>query len=247
MNHSYWNSLLRIPKHGVNKYLAEITKRPVKKQHQFLAFVIDGFFPISYSTPMAFRRVSELAAEPNVKLIAKHLYELELGRHPFIKGNKHQDVLHCIQFKKTIESLVRGTNFDKPHPSQYNLLKKLDLENATLVKALAICDVIEHHAPEIIICFQDFVAQWQFLTNRGSSEIDRIYLDEHSLTEGGESEDQHVKLVENMKASYSGITESAEYEEMRDLYNQICFEHIDIVFSKIISIFQNEKSSVILN
>jgi hypothetical protein len=233
MQHPYWTEVLSIPQTGTNKYLYAFTKQPAEVQHRFLDLVLEGFYPVSYSSPMAFLRVSELAEEGEAKSAARYIYEVELGMHPFIKNSKYQNVLHCVQLQQTVASLIDNATIEKAHPDSHRLTQLLSLQDADLLTALAVCDEIEHQAPQVIVCFQDLVAQWQYLTNRSSDKIDRIYLDEHGLTEGTDEEDQHVEIVERIKSPFTHLTATAQYEEKKRWYNELCISHINGVYNSI--------------
>jgi hypothetical protein len=240
INHPYWENVLAIRENNQSSVIHHAITLPFEKKQEFLTLVASGFYPISYSSPMGFSRVAELADDSQAKEIAMHIYEVEHGKHPFIKGNWNQDVLHCDQFKLTLASLLDGCEIELPHPAEFTVNKKLDIQNASATLALAVCDVIEHTAPAIIQYVQDFVVQWQYLTSRKSSLVNRTWLDEHELTEGDMADDQHIGLIEKMKKPFGRIVESKEYENAKALYNRECIHHLDEVYAKILELVEIE-------
>ncbi len=243
--HPYWQKVLSIKiadreNHPVNLAVS----LPAEKQAEFLTAIASGFYPISYSSPMGFKRVAELTEYSEVREIATNIYEVELGLHPFIKGNWNTNILHCDQFKLTIASLIKNLKITLPRPDDFTINRKLDLRHADMVLALAVCDVIEHTAPAIINFVQDFVAQWQYLTGKPSSEINRTWLDEHNLTEGDATEDQHVGMIERMMKPYAEIVNSVAYMEAKSHYNQRCMEHLDNVYARLLQLVEQPRQAL---
>jgi hypothetical protein len=242
INHPYWENVLAIQDRNQSQIIHRAVTLPVEKKKEFLTLVASGFYPISYSSPLGFSRVAELTNDVQAKEIATNIYEVELGKHPFIKGNWNLDVLHCDQYKLTLASLMDGCEIELPHPSEFSVNRKLDIKNASATLALAVCDVIEHTAPAIIQYVQDFVVQWQYLTSRKSSLVNRTWLDEHNLSEGDTAEDQHIGLIEKMMKPFGSIVESKEYENAKALYNRECIHHLDEVCGKIMELVDIQTS-----
>jgi hypothetical protein len=238
INHPYWENVLAIPSRVIHRAV----QLPVGKQKEFLALVASGFYPISYSSPLGFGRVAELTDATQAKEIANLIYEVELGKHPFIKGNWNTDVLHCDQFKLTIESLIDDCEITLISPSEFAVNRNLDIQNSSVTLALAVCDVIEHTAPAIIQYVQDFVVQWQYLTSRKSVRVNRTWLDEHDLSEGDTADDQHIGLIEKMMKPYEAIVSAPEYEEAKALYHRECINHLDDVYAKIMELVEMESA-----
>ena len=236
MQHPYWRNVLGMPVQGKNDIIIKMTQASTPRQTAFLTLVVEGFYPISYSSPLSFYRVSELSHSEKTRFIANNIYEVELGKHPFIKGGKSQNVLHCEQLKHTIASLVEGLEITLPRPDAFPLAEKINIPESDLCTSLAICEVIEHTAPDVINYMQDFVLQWQYLTNRPSNKINRTYLDEHNLTEGNESADQHIGMVDNMLRPHADLVNSAAYAKANFNFHSACITHLDTVYSKMLSL-----------
>lgn len=111
-----------------------------------MAEAVKGFYPVSYASLLAFKRFADLAENPESKAIAHEIYLVEKGEKPLIEGSDMTGVLHCNQMKMMFESLL-GDELPIAEPEGFEVLKKADIPNASIVKSMAICDLIENTAP----------------------------------------------------------------------------------------------------
>jgi hypothetical protein len=200
LDHPYWHKILGLPEHGLEmiSYVPRILSVNREARQEFLSHVAAGFYPLSALAPRVFYRASELTTG-NGQELARHLYEVEMGEHAFVKGTKFDDVPHAEQYRMLIESLEEGCRPPIPTKKSLELANKVNIYSASLDEVLAYASVIEHSAKGITDYIREFVAQWQVYTGRRSGEIKYNYLDEHGLTEGS-GKGQHESMVKKMIA-----------------------------------------------
>ncbi len=235
MSHPFWDKL-RI---GSNANTFDALKRLDTPKHKALIKeAVEGFYPISYASLQAFKRFSDLAEHPESKSIAYEIYMVEKGERPLIEGSELTGVLHCDQLKIMFESLINDT-LPIDQPESFDILAQADIPNASIVKAMAICDLIENTAPYVIHFYQDFLIQCQLALGVPSEQLKRSYLDEHNLTEGDACEDQHVDMLNRMKANYASDTNSAEYEVEKAQFITLVSNHFEKHRVRMAEIVQN--------
>lgn len=233
MDHPFWRDVLAFPDRGVTSVIADAPDWSVEKQQRFLTLVVSGFYPISYCSALAFLRVADLSQDAETQRIAQLIGEIELGKHPLVPGAKHTDVRHCDQLKHLIASLLDGFVIDLPSPAQFPVVVATDFDTLTLPEALAICEVIETTAPSVIHHYADFVAAWQGTFRRPTRLLDRAYLDEHNLTEGESTEEQHICMLGRMMAPYAAECTSVAYADAQALFHARCTQHLEEVYANI--------------
>jgi len=219
MSHPFWDTLRIGSKSNTYQSLQELDSA---KHKAVVKEAVEGFYPVSYASLQAFKRFSDLADNPESKSIAYEIYMVEKGERPLIEGSELTGVLHCDQLKIMFESLLDDA-LPIDHPETFDILVKADIPNASIVKAMAICDLIENTAPYVIHFYPGFLIQCQLALGVPSEQLKRSYLDEHNLTEGDACEDQHVDMLNRMKANYASETNSAEYQaEKRQFIDLVC-------------------------
>lgn len=233
VNNNFWTEVLAVPENGQNELLKKVSKSSLDKKIRLLSLIVEGFYPISSSSPITFNRVYELSNKENTKNLAKKIYEIELGKHPLIKKSKYKGIPHNEQFRLTIESLIPNIELLKPYETEKAYLDSLNLSESNLSEALGYCYVIEGIAPYVIHYFQDFISQWSVYNNRKNSDINLVYINEHSLTEGDESPDQHIKIVRTMTEPHKEDINSKDYKKAIDNYNFTALKHLDKIYEKI--------------
>ncbi len=207
MNHPFWD-FFRI---GTNPDKYELLKGlKTEERYELLKAAVGGFYPVSYMSLLSFKKFSELTQYKDSREIAERIYLTEKGDLPLIAGSEFEGIKHCDQLKIMFESLL-NMKFELPPPENYDLVKAVDIEHATLTKSMAICDIIENTAPYVIHFYQDLLVQCQVAFNISSEGIKRTYLDEHNLTEGAACEEQHIEMVTKMKLRYAELENSEEY------------------------------------
>lgn len=208
MSHPFW-TLLRIhPQQGLFQALKKLSHT---QQYALIKEAVQGFYPVSYASLLAFKRFSDLAEHPDSKAIAYEIYLVEKGEKPLITGSDMTGVLHCDQLKILFESVI-GEPLSIHRPEDFEVLQETDIPHASLLKAMAICDLIENTAPYVIHFYQDFLIQCQLALSVPSESVRRNYLDEHNLTEGDACEEQHIDMLDRMKGHYRQLCDSEDYE-----------------------------------
>ena len=222
MNHPLWD-VIRIARNS--NLIGQLRKMNLNRLVSYITVAVSAFYPISYASLLAFRRFSTLSDDPEVKAIANEIYLVECGERPIIRGSEYTGIKHCEQLKIMFESLFSNINFDIPSPENFEVLRKADIENADLVKSLAICDLIETTAPFVIHFYQDFLIQCQLALGRSSEFVKRNYLDEHNLTEGDTCELQHIEMLGRMKLNYSDVISSTAYNTHQRIFVNLVSQH----------------------
>jgi hypothetical protein len=223
MSHPFWNAL-RIHPHS--DMFNSLKKLDNKQRSRLIAEAVKGFYPISYASLQSFKRFSDLAENPESKAIAYEIYLVEKGDKPLIEGSELTGVNHCDQLKIMFESLLEN-ELAIEKPESFEVLQKADIPNAPLVKAMAICDLIENTAPFVIHFYQDFLIQCQLAFGVPSERLKRSYLDEHNLTEGDACEDQHIEMLSKMKGNYADLEYSAAYKSAQIEFVALVSKHFD--------------------
>lgn len=223
MSHPFWDAL-RID-NGTNA-LHGLQSLATHDLETLVCEAVKGFYPISYASLLAFKRFAEMADQPESRAIAWEIYQVEKGDKPLIEGSPLTGVPHCDQLKMMFESLL-GTPMNMPAPEDFSVLQKADIPNASLTKAMAICDLIEHTAPFVIHFYQDFLIQCQVALRVPSELIQRSYLDEHNLTEGNACEAQHIDMLGRMMGHYNHLMHTEEYGAEQQAFIALVNEHFE--------------------
>ncbi|MFN0037379.1 MAG: hypothetical protein ACKVUS_20155 [Saprospiraceae bacterium] len=223
MAHPFWDSL-RI--HPQSKTFEVLKKLDPTTRRALVSEAVKGFYPVSYASLLAFKRFADLAENPESKAIAHEIYLVEKGEKPLIEGSDMTGVLHCNQMKMMFESLL-GEALDIAEPEEFEVLKKADISNSSIVKSMAICDLIENTAPFVIHFYQDFLIQCQLAMGVPSECLNRNYLDEHNLTEGDSCEDQHIEMLGKMKGNYQELEKSAAYRQEKEEFIALVSVHFE--------------------
>jgi hypothetical protein len=223
MSHPFWDAL-RIHAHADTVQTLQQLTHPALSD--YITAAVRGFYPISYASLQAFRRFSELAEDAEAKAIAREIYLVEKGDKPLVPGSPLTGVPHCDQLKMMFESLL-DSPLDITEPTAFAVLQQADIDSASLVKAMAICDMIEHTAPYVIHFYQDFLLQCQIALMVPSERIQRTYLDEHNLTEGDACEDQHIEMLDKMKGAYRHLAQTPEYAAEQAAFSQLVEAHFE--------------------
>jgi len=223
MAHPFWDSL-RI--HPQSKTFDALKKLDTAARQAFIAEAVKGFYPVSYASLLAFKRFSDLAENPESKAIAHEIYLVEKGEKPLIEGSEMTGVLHCDQMKMMFESLL-GDELPIEAPEHFEVLQQADIPHASIVKSMAICDLIENTAPFVIHFYQDFLIQCQLAFGVPSELLNRNYLDEHNLTEGDTCEDQHIEMLGKMKGNYRALEHSNDYEQEKAAFITLVSAHFE--------------------
>lgn len=223
MSHPFWR-LLRI---GTGSPVGEkLRLLDDEARGRVIAEAVKGFYPVSYASLLAFRRFSELADHPEAKAIAFEIHAVESGNKPLIEGSAFTGVRHCDQLKIMFESLL-GRPLPVDDPETFEVLTVSDISQASLPKAMAICEVIEHTAPFVIHFYQDFLVQCQVAMDIPSEKVQRNYLDEHNLTEGDACEAQHIDMLGRMMAPYADVQESPAFREEKARFIHVVCDHFE--------------------
>ncbi len=204
LSHPFW-SLMRMEANG-NKYFQKVLSGPEHQRQQFVDAIVNGFHPISRSSPMAFGRVAAFAGEHDYEEAQKiageieEIEEIENGDHAFVA--LYAGVNHADSYLRTV-SAVTGNDVAANDGIGQQYLDDLDIDRNAVGQVLGYCEVIESIAPDTTAWIGEFVAQWAVLTGKPFSELWWPYLCEHLLTEGGDSHDQHIQLVDTLVDSMS--------------------------------------------
>jgi hypothetical protein len=194
MKHPFWTDILAIQ--------GEINVKGHKKE-EFLSLVVQGFYPISHFSYFSFNLFANLAGEANAKSTARFIAEVENGAHPLLGNAPYKGIPHCELLNICIASLInKKEGFQIKNPESFQFFTNMKNMKLNEVEALAFCNEIEETAPMVINNYQDFVAKWQYLNKIPSAAIQRVYLDEHNLTEGSDFEDQHIQMIGKMNSPY---------------------------------------------
>ena len=223
MAHPFWDALRIHPQSQTFVALKKL-EQPARKA--LVAEAVKGFYPVSYASLQAFKRFSELAENPESKAIAHEIYRVEKGELPLIEGSGMTGILHCDQMKMMFESLL-GETLQIAEPEHFEVLKKADIPNSSIVKSMAICDLIENTAPFVIHFYQDFLIQCQLAMGVPSERLNRNYLDEHNLTEGDSCEDQHIEMLDKMKGNYLELEHSDAYAREKSGFIGLVSAHFE--------------------
>lgn len=223
MSHPFWELLRIRPQSGTFSALQKLDR---ERRYALVREAVQGFYPVSYASLLAFKRFSELAEHPESKAIAHEIYLVEKGDKPLIEGSDMTGVLHCDQLKMMFESVV-GKSLSIDSPEDFEVLQKTDIPNASLLKAMAICDLIENTAPYVIHFYQDFLIQCQLALCIPSESVRRNYLDEHNLTEGDACEEQHIDMLDRMKAHYRHLSDSESYKKEKKVFIRSVNAHFE--------------------
>lgn len=223
MSHPFWE-LLRIRTQSATFDALKNLGR--ERRYALVREAVQGFYPVSYASLLAFKRFSDLADHPDSKAIAYEIYMVEKGDRPLIEGSAMTGVLHCDQLKMMFESVI-GESLSIDRPETFGVLQENDIPNASLLKAMAICDLIENTAPFVIHFYQDFLIQCQLALCIPSESVQRNYLDEHNLTEGDACEEQHIDMLDRMKAHYRHLSDSEDYESEKTQFIRSVNAHFE--------------------
>ena len=118
----------------------------------------------------------------------------------------------------------------------FSIIPKVGFDSLSLTGALAVSEVIERTAPGVIHAYADFVSKWQVMFQRPTQKLNRIYLDEHNLTEGKDHGAQHICLVDELMQPYQAELKSLAYQDEQNRFNCLCMDHFENVYQKIIAI-----------
>lgn len=236
MSHPFWDFLRIHPQQGLFQALKKLSRT---QQHALVKEAVQGFYPVSYASLLAFKRFSDVAEHPDSKQIAREIYLVEKGEKPLIAGSDMTSVLHCDQLKILFESVI-GESLAINRPEDFEVLRETDIPNASLLKAMAICDLIENTAPYVIHFYQDFLIQCQLALSVPSEAVRRNYLDEHNLTEGDSCEEQHIEMLDRMKAHYRHLCDSEDYEKEKASFISLVNAHFERHKNNIAEILRSE-------
>lgn len=229
LSHPYW-SLMRIEPKG-NSYFKKILAGPEDQRQRFVAAIVNGFHPISRSSPMAFGRVAAFAGDhgySEAKKLAGQIEEIENGDHAFVE--LYSGVNHADSYLRTVAAVTgREVTADEQVENQY--LQDLGIEQNGVGRVLGYCEMIESIAPHTTAWIAEFVAQWAVLTGRPFSELWWPYLCEHLMTEGGESEDQHIQIVDTLVDSMSAHCSQADRVAGCEHFADATIAHLDRVMA----------------
>lgn len=224
MSHPFWDGL-RIGAH--TSTFESLKAMTFEQRRAIICEAVKGFYPISYASLLAFKRFSKLAENETSREIAREIYLVEKGERPLIEGSGMTGVRHCDQMKMMFESVL-GQPLSVAEPEDFEVLQLADIPNASLLKAMAICDLIENTAPFVIHFYQDFLIQCQLAMQVPSESIQRTYLDEHNLTEGDSCEDQHIEMLGRMKGNYRELEGSPAYAREQALFIEQVSAHFEL-------------------
>ncbi|MBR1240333.1 hypothetical protein JQ620_09365 [Bradyrhizobium sp. AUGA SZCCT0274] len=111
-------------------------------------------------------------------------------------------VNHADSYLQTV-SAVTGSDVAANDSIAQQYLDDLDIGRNSVGHVLGYCEMIEAIAPSTTAWIGEFVAQWAVLTGKPFSKLWWPYLCEHLLTEGGDSHDQHIQIVDTLVHSMS--------------------------------------------
>lgn len=226
MSHPFWwNLSFETAGHNVPHPFPMLGK---KLREQFLTLVLAGFYPISASSPLAFRHVAEYSKDKReAEKAAMAILEVEEGKHPFVEW--YGGISHAESFHRFLSSLA-GTELPIGKAQVENYLTELDFKKDKGIRALAAISVIENAAPKMVCAFQDLAAQWQTWFRVPSSQVWWPWLAEHTLTEGAASADQHITLVGKIMKEHAYVARGTEFTEEQNRYADITRRHLDQVW-----------------
>ena len=235
LEHPYWKRILEISSQEEISHVKIISSKPREIKRQFLDYIVQGFYPLSSLAQRVFKRAAALTSG-DAHGSAQRLYEVEAGEHPFGKGTHYEGMPHAEQFRELIESLEGGCHIKSPYKNAQELAQNLGIKEASLDEVLAYTSVIEHRALHIVHAFEDFVAQWQTYNGRKSVDIRRNFLLEHGLTEGSESEEQHVSVVEMAVDQYKDRIRKDVFDKAVDKLIKYHHEQLDAVYTELMKL-----------
>lgn len=224
MNHPFWK-YFRIG--GNMDFINRLQRANDDARHQILHTAVSGFYPISYLSMISFQQCSLLAQIPTTRNIAYDIFQIESGNRPLIEGSLYYGMRHCDQLKMMFESIL-GRNLELEKAEKFHIIEELEIHNASLIKILAICEIIEKTAPFVIYFYQDLLIQCQVAWNISSELVKRNYLDEHNLTEGDSTPGQHIGMVNEMLNPYINSKTRVEFEQARIEFLKKTSDHFDL-------------------
>jgi hypothetical protein len=152
---------------------------------------------------MAFGRVATFARDhgySDAQKLAGQIEEIENGGRAFVA--LYAGINHADSYLQTVAA-VTGRDVAANDSINQRYLDDLDINRNTVGQVLGYCEMIEAIAPRTTAWIGEFVAQWAVLTGKPFSELWWPYLCEHLLTEGGDSHDQHIQIVDMLVDSMS--------------------------------------------
>ena len=235
LEHLYWKEVLSMQSKDSESILKIISGKSKETRETFLDYIVQGYYPFSSLAPHFFKRAEELTSGDSHEL-AQRLYEVEVGEHPFIKGTQYDGMPHSEQFRLLIESLGDGFNIESPYRKAQELAQNLGIKEASLDEVLAYIIVNENSAPEIVNTLGDFVAQWQVHNGRTSSYIKKNFLLEHGLTEGSETKEQHISVVEKIAGPYKDRIKTDVFDSAVKRLIRLHHEQLDAVYKELMKL-----------
>jgi len=229
LSHPFW-SLMRIAPKG-NPYFKTVLEGPEDRQQRFIDAIVNGFHPISRSSPMVFGRVAAFAGDhgyADAKKLAGQIEEIENGDHAFVE--LFSGVNHAESYLRTVAA-VTGRAVAADHLVERRYLDDLGIEQNGVGQVLGYCEMIESIAPLTTAWIGEFVAQWAVLTGKSFTELWWPYLCEHLMTEGGESEDQHIQIVDALIESMSDHCTQADRVAGCGRFADATIAHLDRVMA----------------
>lgn len=217
--HPFFRSLLGISGPGGNPIVGKIAEGGLHAQAAFLTLAAQAYAGFSIAAPLAFRRVAELSVDAQARGTAQRLFDVEMGRDPLVGA---PGVSHVESFLRMVESLLPGLALARHDVDEYALHRGLRINQASLLDALALCEEIEIAGRGVTLAWQDLVSQWQVFLGIRTEKIERAFLDEHSLVEGGA-----VGLRAKVLAPYKDIRASDEYKQAREKARAAFVAHFD--------------------
>jgi hypothetical protein len=219
-SHPFWTEVMAV-KRGGNPLIRQVVEMSPERRVKFLSLIVKGFYPLGCVAHIPFRQVAVNSSDATAKEIGQFICDVELGFHPLLKNAAHVGIPHNDCFRLGIESLEPGAILPAPRDLGDRFVAEMGIENADLSCALAGCEVIENLAPFFNFRIQDFMAQWQTMSGLPSEKVNKVYVNEHGLTEGDQSEQQHISLLGKMTAPHLDVVRSPEYEANKRKF----FEH----------------------
>tara|TARA_R110000868_G_scaffold8205_3_gene42488 strand:+ start:81986 stop:82756 length:771 start_codon:yes stop_codon:yes gene_type:complete len=243
LDHAFWHQFFTImPK--PNEGLMRIAEASHAEQVKFLTQVVDAFYVLPVMSTCVFKRMADLTdGEPSE--LATLIHETEVGLHPIIKGTRYDNIPHPEQYKLMIASLLDDCTIHHNQTYVRQFMAKTQVQHASLSQAIAMAELIETTAPSMIRGIEDFVAQWQVYTGRSSHSVKRNYLYEHGLTEGDESDEQHIVLVDKIVAQYGKDLDPEQSEEMTETFIDCYHQTLDQVMRQCYAVSPSITCSVV--
>jgi hypothetical protein len=120
----------------------------------------------------------------------------------------------------------------------YAVHRALRINQASLLDALALCEEIVVAGRGVTLAWQDLVSQWQVFLGIRTEKIERAFLDEHGLVEGGTGDGKHLSMLETMLKPYQELRASTEYAQAREKARGAFSAHFDEATREILNLVE---------